>query len=108
MVIKNIPLIVGSDADHVDLVDEATFASADTVSTISGHEVETDDTSLDNPAMQGGILFQDADIFNEGDLGLILHGFVLDDSADTFFGFDISPQGIQGSLAGNTIIDGNG
>ena len=82
MVIKNIPTIVGPDADHVDLVDEATFASADTVSTISGHEVETDDTSLDNPAMQGGVLFEDADTFNEGDVDLILHGAIFDESAD--------------------------
>ncbi len=83
MVIKNIPTIVGSDADHVDLVDEATFASADTVSTISGHEVETDDTSLDNKAMQGGVLFEDADTFGEGVLGNSkIEGSILDDSAD--------------------------
>ena len=87
MVIKNIPTIVGSDADHVDLVDEATFASADTVSTISGHEVETDDTSLDNPSIQGGVLFEDADIFFDG---------------------SVPQRNIVGSLAGNTIIDGNG
>ena len=91
MVIINIPKIVGSDADHVDLVDEATFASADTVSTISGHEVETDDTTLSNPSIQGGVLFEDADTFNEGDLDLVLHGSIFEDPDDL--------DGFQGTVA---------
>ncbi len=46
MVIKNIPTLVGPDVDVVDLKDETVLASADTVSAISGHDVETDDTSV--------------------------------------------------------------
>ncbi len=69
MVIKNIPTIVGSDADHVDLVDEATFASADTVDTIVGHAVETDNlsVSVDHSKLHGD-LFQDVDTFFEADV----------------------------------------
>ncbi len=92
MVIINIPTIVGSDADHVDLVDEATFASADTVSTISGHEVETDDTTLSNPSIQGGVLFQDADTFNEGVMGNSkIEGSIFEDPDDL--------DGFQGTVA---------
>ena len=49
VVIKNIPTIVGSDADAVDLKDEVVLASADAQGDpIVGHDVETDDTSTHN------------------------------------------------------------
>ena len=97
MVLINIPTIVGSDADHVDLVDEATFASADTVSTISGHEVETQDTTLANPSIQGGVLFEDADTLNHGSIIIDIAGGSLfhDDEGGEATGF----KGFEGTVA---------
>lgn len=67
--IKNIPTIVGTDADVVDLVDEVVLVSpADDLST---HAVTTDDSSVTNFDTISGDLLSDIDTFFDGDVANI-------------------------------------
>ena len=107
MVIKNIPLIVGSDADFVILVDRVPSTGfVDPTSITSGHEVETDDTSLQFPNVEGGALFEDADTFFNSSLGIDIAGSVLTD-ADTFNqGLNLNVTGEQ-PIAINLVANTN-
>jgi hypothetical protein len=72
VVIKNIPIIVGSDADIVDLKDEAVSVSAYDTEITTSHEVNTDDTSVtDNIPRVFGDRFVDPDNFFDADVVIL-------------------------------------